>query len=215
VDRYARLAAESAGRIVGTVKGEFTPLADRAGESNLGDLVARAQLAAMREASGAQVAFMNPGGIRAPLASRRADGGVTFGDLFAVQPFGNTLVAVTLTGAQVLRLLEQQWRAPPDRTRILQVAGLAYAWDGSRTLGNRVMRGSVLVDGRPLDTGTDYRVTMNSFLFEGGDGFTVFTEGRDPSGGPGDLAAFERFMAAEPRVAQAPDGRIRRVDAAP
>jgi 5'-nucleotidase len=169
----------------------------------------------MREATGAQVAFTNPGGIRAPLASRRADGGVTFGDLFAVQPFGNTLVAVTLTGEQVLRLLEQQWRNPPDRTRILPVAGLAYAWDGSRPLGSRVVPGSVTVDGRPLEAGANYRVAMNSFLFEGGDGFAVFIEGRDPAGGPGDLAAFERYIASEPRIARAPEGRIRRVDAAP
>jgi 5'-nucleotidase len=212
VERFAKLASARADRVVGNVRGEFTPLATPAGESNLGGLIARAQLAAMHAAAGAQVAFMNPGGIRAPLASRRPDGGVTFGDLYSVQPFGNTLVAVTLTGAQLLRVLEQQFRAPPERTRVLQVAGLEFAWDGARPLGGRIVPGSVSVAGKRLDEKADYRVAMNSFLFSGGDGFTVFAEGRDPVGGPGDLAALEAFIAAAPRVAGPPEGRIRRVD---
>ncbi len=204
VARFAKLAAGHAGRLVGTVRGEFTPLANAAGESNLGALIAQAQLAAMREAAGAQVAFMNPGGIRAPLASRRPDGGVTYGDLFSVQPFGNTLVAVTLTGEQLLRLLEQQFRAPPERTRILQAAGIDYAWDGSRPLGQRVVPGSVKVAGRALDPGADYRVAVNSFLHGGGDGFTVFAQGRDAAGGPTDLDALEAWISASPRIASAP-----------
>ncbi|MBL0141722.1 MAG: bifunctional metallophosphatase/5'-nucleotidase [Betaproteobacteria bacterium] len=212
VEKFAQRAAERAGHVVGTVRGEFTPLASSAGESNLGGLIARAQLAAMKNAAGAQVAFMNPGGIRAPLASRRPDAMVTYGDLFSVQPFGNTLVAVTLTGTQILRVLEQQFRAPPDRTRILQVAGIAYSWDGSRPLGHRIVPGSVSVEGARLDERAGYRVTMNSFLFGGGDGFTVFTEGRDATGGPGDLAAFQAYIAAAPRVAGPPEGRIRRID---
>jgi 5'-nucleotidase len=137
---------------------------------------------------------------------------VTYGDLFSVQPFGNTLVAVTLTGRQFLRVLEQQFRAPPDRTRILHAAGLAYAWDGSRPLGRRIAPGSVSVDGAPLDESASYRVTMNSFLFGGGDGFTVFSEGRDAAGGPGDLAALQEYIAAAPRAAGPPERRIRRLD---
>lgn len=212
VGRFARLAAGRAGRIVGTVRGEFTPVANAAGESNLGSLVAQAQLAAMREATGAQVAFTNPGGLRAPLSSRRVDGGVTYGDLFAVQPFGNTLVAVTLTGAQLLRLLERQFRASPGRTRILHAAGIGYAWDGSRPLGSRIVQGSVTIEGRPLDEAASYRVAVNSFLHGGGDGFGLFGEGRDAAGGPGDLEALERFIATQTRVAGPPEGRIRRVD---
>jgi 5'-nucleotidase len=214
VERFVKLASARADRVVGTVRGEFTPLASASGESNLGSLVAHAQLAAMRTATGAQVAFMNPGGIRAPLASRRPDGGVTYGDLFTVQPFGNTLVAVTLTGAQLLRVLEQQFRAPPDRTRILHAAGLEYAWDGTRPLGQRVVPGSARIDGKPLDASADYRVAMNSFLYGSGDGFSLFSAGRDPTGGPGDLAALEAYIAAAPRIAGPPEGRIRRVDTA-
>jgi 5'-nucleotidase len=212
VERFAALAEARSGRVVGTVRGEFTPVANAAGESNLGELVAEAQLAAMREAAGAQVAFTNPGGLRAPLAPRRPDGGVTYGDLFSVQPFGNTLVAVTLTGTQLLRLLEQQWRQAPDRTRILPVAGLTYTWDGARPLGSRVVPESVRIGGEPWVAERDYRVAVNSFLYGGGDGFTVFGEGRDPAGGPGDVEALERFIAAAPRVAGLPAGRIRRAD---
>ncbi len=210
-DRFAKLAGERAGRIVGTVHGEFTPVATSAGETNLGNLIADAHLEAMRH-EGAAIAFTNPGGIRAPLASRRADGGVTHGDLFAVQPFGNTLVAMTLTGSQLLRLLEQQFRAPPDRTRILQASGITYAWDGSRPLGSRIAAASVAVGGKPLDPRAPYRIAVNSFLASGGDGFTVFTEGADAAGGPGDLDAFEAFVARAPRAAAAPEGRIRRLD---
>jgi 5'-nucleotidase len=214
VERFVKMASARADRVVGTVRGEFTPLASPSGESNLGSLVAQAQLEAMRVAAGAQVAFMNPGGIRAPLASRRPDGGVTYGDLFTVQPFGNTLVAVTLTGAQLLRVLEQQFRAPPERTRILHAAGLEYAWDGTRPLGQRIVPGSVRIDGTPLDAKADYRVAMNSFLYGSGDGFSLFSAGRDPAGGPGDLAALEAYIAAAPRIAGPPEGRIRRVDTA-
>jgi 5'-nucleotidase len=196
---------------VGTVHGEFTPVATSAGETSLGNLIADAQLEAMRHA-GAEIAFTNPGGLRAPLASRRADGGVTVGDLFAVQPFGNTLVAMTLTGDQLLRLLEQQFRAPPDRTRILQASGISYAWDGRRPLGSRIAAGSVTVGGKPLELRARYRIAVNSFLASGGDGFTVFAEGAEAVGGPGDLAAFEAYVAAAPRAARAPEGRIRRLD---
>ena len=200
-------------RVVGRIEGEFTRAATAAGESNLGDLVADAQLAAMRRIAGAQVALMNPGGLRAELAGRAAGGAVTFGDIYAVQPFENTLVAMTLTGEQLLRLLERQWRAPPDRTRILQAAGLAYAWDGSRPLGSRVVPGSVRVAGEALDPAKRYRIAVNSFLAGGGDGFTVLAEGVERQEGPQDLTALEEHLSAETRRAGAPAGRITRVDA--
>jgi 5'-nucleotidase len=215
VARFAKMSEARAGRVVGTVRGEFTPVTNAAGESDLGALVAQAQLATMREVAGARIAFTNPGSLRAPLASRRPDGGVTFGELFAVQPFGNTLVAVTLSGAQILRLLEQQWRKPPDRVRILPVDGLTYAWDGTRPIGSRVVPGSVRVGDEPLAVERDYRVAVNSYLFGGGDGFSVFGEGREPIGGPGDVEALERFIAAAPRLAGVTERRIRRVDPPP
>ncbi len=214
VHRIVALSAERSGRVVGTVRGEFTLVPSEAGESNLGDLVADAHLAAMREA-GAQIAFTNPGGLRAPLAPRRADGAITFGDVFASQPFGNTLVAMTLTGEQVLRVLETQWRSASDRVRVLQVAGIAYAWDASRPRGRRVVRESVRVDGRPLDARAAYRVAVNSYLAEGGDGFAVFTEGTDRVGGPLDVEALERHIGGRTVTALPPEGRIKRVQPQP
>jgi 5'-nucleotidase len=210
VRRISALSASHAQRIVGYVRGEFTQATSDAGESNLGDLVADAHLAAMRDA-GAQAAFTNPGGLRAPIASRRADGGVTFGEIFTAQPFGNMLVAMTLTGSQVLRLLEAQWRGTSERVRVLQVAGMTYAWDGSRRPGARVVRDSVRIAGAALDPAASYRIAVNSYLADGGDGFVVLREGTDRVGGPADVEALDQYIAGRTLVAGPPEGRIQRI----
>ena len=114
-----------------------------AGESPLGDIIADAQLAATSAETkgGAVIAFTNPGGVRADV-TRREDGAVTYGDLFASQPFRNQLVTITLTGKQIKDMLEQQW-LDPKRPRILQVSkGFSYAWDGAKPDGERVLRGT-------------------------------------------------------------------------
>lgn len=206
-------AREPASRPAGRIGGPFTTTASASGESSLGALVAEAHLAAFGESGGVDIAFTNPGGLRAPLLPRDASGSVSHGDLFAAQPFGNPLVAVTLSGSEILRLLERQFRAAPERSWILQVAGLEYAWDGRAPLGSRVVPGSVKVGGRPLEPARDYRVVVNSFLHGGGDGFGPFQAGRDPAVGPGDLDALERYLAVEPPRLPGPPGRIRRVDA--
>lgn len=205
-------AREPAGRPAGRIGGPFTTSSTAAGESTLGSLVAEAHLAAFRDGGAADVAFTNPGGLRAPLIPRDPAGTVTYGDLFSAQPFGNTLVALTFTGADILRLLERQFRAAPERSWMLQVAGIEYAWDGRRPLGARVVPGSVRVGGKPLDPRRDYRVVVNSFLHGGGDGFGPFRSGRDPAVGSGDLDALERYLAVDPPRTPARPGRIRRVD---
>ncbi|MBC8023630.1 MAG: 5'-nucleotidase C-terminal domain-containing protein [Burkholderiales bacterium] len=210
VRELASLAAGRSQRVVGYVKGEFTVDPSPAGETSLGSLVADAHLAAMRQ-DGARIAFTNPGGLRAALVPR-ADGALSFGDLHTAQPFGNTLVAMTLTGAQLIRLLESQWRSAGDRTRLLQVAGISYAWDGSRPRGRRVDRESVRVGNEPLVQSASYRVVVNSFLADGGDGFTIFTEGIDRTGGPLDVEALERHIASTHPLAAPAAGRIRRID---
>ena len=101
---------------------------------------------------------------------------VTYGDLFASQPFRNQLVTVTLTGKQIKDMLEQQW-LDPKRPRILQHKGFSYAWDASRPDGERVLPERMSLNGQPVDPAASYRVTVNNFLFVGGDGFTVLTEG--------------------------------------
>ena len=186
VARYAAAAHDAESRPVGKISGSATE------EARLGNLIADAQLFATRDA-GAQIAFMNGGGIRAPIAPAE-DGTVTFGDIFAAQPFGNTLVTKTFTGAQLLALLEQQFD-DEDSVQTLSVSeGFALRYDMGRPAGSRVV--SATLDGASIDPGASYRVTMNSFLAAGGDGFTVFAQGTDAVTGPVDLDAMEAYLRA-------------------
>jgi len=171
------------------------------GESALGDLIADAQRAAQHT----DFAFINPGGIRADLPT----GPVTWGDLFTAQPFGNDLVRMQLTGAQVLRLLEQQWRGQA-KPRILQVSGLRYAWSDRKPKGHRVVQARDAA-GKPLDPQRVYSVVVNSFLAAGGDNFSVFTEGTGQSVAGNDLDAMVAYVRALPQPFRvATDGRIQR-----
>ncbi|WP_095012570.1 bifunctional metallophosphatase/5'-nucleotidase [Tsuneonella mangrovi] len=202
VAQYAAAARDVTNRPVGKVSG---PALKRGYENPLGDLIADAQLAATKDA-GAQVAFMNPGGIRSDLMPA-ADGSVTFGDIYAVQPFGNTLVTENLTGKQLLAMLEQQY-ANPDGTELANVMsvskGFTMTLDPSKPIGQRVV--SAALGGEPIDPAATYRVTMNSFLASGGDGFTVFEQGTDPVVGPLDVDAMEAYL-------ETPDGKARQLPA--
>ena len=122
IEAYDRLAAPIAGRPAGSITETLSRMPNEAGESVLGDIVADAQLAATRaEANGgAVIAFTNPGGVRSDIP-KKDDGTVTYADVFASQPFRNQLVTLTLTGAQIKNMLEQQW-IDPKRPRILQVS---------------------------------------------------------------------------------------------
>ncbi len=180
VDRYVTAAEPLAKRIVGRMTRAPAPNdgPPRYHETELGNLVADAQLAAMSlPANGsAQVAFMNPGGLRTDLKVGQ-DGTVTFADAYAVQPFGNILMVRTFTGAQLRAVLEQQFEMAGGKPLILSVAGMTYAFDRSRPVGHRVS--DILVQGRPLDDAAPYRVSMSNFLAVGGDGFTGFSAGQD------------------------------------
>lgn len=147
-----------------------------AGESQLGDLITDAIVAATME-QGVQVGFMNNGGIRKDLES--GPGMVaTFGHAQAVLPFGNTLVMMDLTGAQLKALLEQQWKADSDGKSVLQVSsGLHYSWDSTRPAGQKIVPGSIRINGVPLADDKVVRVVANNFLAEGGDTFTVLGQG--------------------------------------
>ena len=158
-------------------------------------MIADAQLAATKaeSASGAEIAFTNPGGVRTDLPYK-AGGVVTFADLFAVQPFGNSLVTMELTGRQIERILEQQWLDQP-KPRILHVsAGFTYRWDGTKPPGERVDPASLRLHGRPIEPDAAYRVTVNSFLADGGDGFSVLKEGIDRVTGPYDVDALADLL---------------------
>jgi 5'-nucleotidase len=220
VDRYRALVAPLANRVIGTITADITTVTTAAGESALGDVIADAQLAATSsDANGAAViAFMNPGGIRANLTYNQISGGeqpgeVTYGESFTVQPFGNNLVTMTFTGEQIELLLEQQFNNPsPGSNRILQVSeGFTYTWSASAPVGSRVDPSSIMLNGVVLDPNGSYRVTMNSFLADGGDNFSAFLLGTDRLGGVVDTDALEAYFLANSPVAPGPQNRITQV----
>ncbi|CAA9339240.1 MAG: 5'-nucleotidase [uncultured Nocardioidaceae bacterium] len=209
IARYKELVAPIESKVIGSLNeaaastcGDtscVTKTADQSGESPLGNLIADAQRADESLLAGGpapEVAFMNPGGIRADLLAQE-DGDVTYGSAFSTQPFNNYDVAMDLTGTQILALLEEQWSGVNSvaAPKILQVSGLTYTYDSSQPSGSRVVRDTVEVNGEPLEEGRTYRVTANSFLSDGGDGFSVFAEGTDKYFGGLDIDALAAYLA--------------------
>lgn len=227
VDKYAALAAPIAGRSVGSITAGITKTRDPAGESALGDVIADAQLEATRSGSnGAVVAFMNGGGIRTDLpyaagASHAANEAVTYSELFAVQPFGDNLVTMTLTGAQIKTLLEEQFigcnagyppgnHPPQSGNQVLQVsAGFTYRWNASGAVCNKVIPGSMKISGATIVPSAKYRVTVNSFMADGGDNFYILTQGTGRVGGGQDIDALAAYFAHHHPVAPGPENRIK------
>ena len=210
VNQYVTASAPLANRVIGRIQGDLTRTGSPRGESTLGDVIADAQLVATQPANlgGAQVAFMNPGGIRGDLlASAISSGGeapgeVTYGEAFTVQPFGNSLVTKTMNGDMLRRLLEQQFVGCGGQisSKTLQVSStFRYEQDPSATTCQARI-GRMFVNGTEVAPTDTFRVTMNNFLATGGDGFTVFNEGTDALGGAQDIDAlvayFQTFGAA-------------------
>ncbi len=217
-DAASTLARE---RIVGQIAASLRRSANAAGESVMGDIIADAQLATTR-APGfgeAVAAFMNPGGIRADLGFV-SPGTVKFGDLFAVQPFGNSLVTMTLTGAQIDTLLEQQFTGCTNNqpfNRLLQVSrGFSYTWNASGGACDKVDIASIRIGGVAIDPAASYRITVNSFLADGGDLFQVLTEGGDRLGGAQDIDALENYLGdfgiVDPATYPEVQARIQRIN---
>jgi len=227
IAEYSALSDPLANRVIGSITADLTRSASPAGESSLGDVIADAQLAATvpAELGGAQVAFMNPGGIRADLnfaaSGAEGDGNVTYEEAFTVQPFGNSLVTMTLTGAQIDQLLEQQFCGTNAVTaRVLQPSvGFAYTYDGAAVgaadcdTADAVDASTITIGGTPVTASGTYRVTVNSFLATGGDGFAVLNDGTDRLGGALDLDALEDWFVANPGgIAPGPQDRITRIN---
>ena len=218
VDKYNAIAAPLANRVIGSITTDIKRDTNPAGESTLGDVIADAQLEATNDPGfgDAVVAFMNPGGIRADLTyagspAGEGDGNVTYGEMFTVQPFGNSMVTMTLTGAQIETLLEQQFNGCgiQNSNRILQVSnGFTYSWSSGAPACNKVDPATIKINGVTVDPNTTYRVTVNSFLADGGDNFSVLKEGTDRLGGEVDTDAFEKYFAAHSPVAPGPQNRI-------
>jgi 5'-nucleotidase len=177
---------------------------------------------------------MNPGGVRADLiyagsAAGEGDGVVTYGELFTVQPFGNSLVTMTLTGAQIEQALEHQFcglNSPLNNfffKVLLPSDGFHYTWDSaaanssdgiSCATADAVDPTSITLNGSPLDMGANYRVTVNIFLADGGDGFPVFAQGTNRLGGAVDTDAFEAYLAAAEPTGISP-AALDRIDVVP
>lgn len=210
---YDALAKPIASRPAGKITETLSRDQGRTGESALGDIVADAQLAATEaEANGgAVIALTNPGGIRNAIP-KSGDGTVTYADVFAAQPFRNLLVTMTLTGAQLKRALEQQFTAP-NYPRILQISrGFGFTFDATKPAGERVPIETITLNGTPIDPNATYRVTVNDYLANGGDGFTAFTEGTDRRTGVYDVDALYAYFKANSPIAPHVPERIRRLN---
>lgn len=183
--------------IVNAVKASTTGLITRGGndryikEVPMGDLIADAQA----WKGGTQIAFMNPGGIRADIGYLSYPHDITWGDFFTVQPFDNKLVTMTLTGSQIYALLEQQFVPPQSSMKLLQQSGLIYHYNLSLPQGSRITS-LTLKDGTPiLPDATPYTVTCNEFIATGGDGFSVFLSGTNVTRiGVSDLDALIEYV---------------------
>lgn len=202
VARYVDAAKGQIQRPAGKLAGEVKRPGGESSWSggSLGALIADAQLAATRKA-GAQIAFMNPFGIRSPnVISPAADGTVTFGQLYAVQPFTNGMVTLSLTGAELKAAIEEGFDDYQPRQLLSSSAGFVITYDLTRPVGSRVV--AMTLNGKTIDPAQTYRVTVNSFLANGGDSFGTFAKGRDAAIAPlTDIEALEAWLSgAEPRA---------------
>ncbi len=181
------------------------------GDSTIGNLITDAQLAYAKKRGAADVAMINSGGIRADLTVEPGKP-VTMGDLFAIQPFGNELIVLTLTGAQLRDVVVRQLPRNAVPRRFAQVSNnfrfqFSQAADGTPTLT------SLTLDGQPLQDTKDYRVVVNNFMAEGGDDFSVFRQGRDKVSLGVDVDALVEWLAENPKaVDQIQPGRIVRTE---
>ena len=205
VRRYVAAARPIGERVVASLPAAVSAKADANGEQPLGELIADAQLAWAQAHGGAQVAFMNGGGVRTDLVPQ-AGGRISYAQLFSLQPFGNGLVVQTLTGAQVRQLLEQQF-ANPDL--LSPSAGFGFTYDPSRPAGQRIL--SATLNGRPFDPAQSYRVVTNSFMASGGDNYVLLRQGTDRRDVGIDIDALETYLASG--AMQPTGGRIRKVAA--
>ena len=223
VSGYNALVSPLSNAVVATITTGLPNSANGAGEMPAGDLIADAQLAATQPASlgGAQIAFMNAGGVRNPgfvTASNAYPYALTYGDAFTVQPFGNSLVTMTVTATQLKALLEQQFNgcAGQSANRVMQSSnGLKYTWSASAPACSKIVDASftptdvtvappvvtgpteIIVSGGVLQNpAKTYRITVNNFMATGGDGFAVLLGGTNVQGGAQDIDALVAYLAS-------------------
>jgi 5'-nucleotidase len=233
VQNYVTKAAAVKNLAVGSITADIkrallantsTPTRDETAEGAMGNVMADFMYAGVPRAD---FAITNPGGVRSDLLFSTNNGVVTYGDLLTVAPFSNDLVTVDLTGAQIIRLIEQQWEASNCAAktgangcgRLLQPSShLTYTWDASKPSGAvsgqgaRVVVSSVKIKGVDLDLSKTYRIATVTFLGQGGDNFTVMSSGTNYlATGYKDIDAFVAYMKANPKLA-VPAPRITRLN---
>ncbi|MGZ9133417.1 MAG: bifunctional metallophosphatase/5'-nucleotidase [Nitrospira sp.] len=223
ISKWKVLAAPIGSRVVGTITGDIKRAfagssEDRGSESNAGNMIADAQLWAT-QANGAQIAFMNPGGIRSDFiyaqSGTEGDGVVTYAESFNVQPFSNILMTIPMTGAQIIDVLEEQCQ-PATASRPFLHLGVStgFTYDLSKTIVagqcTGIIVSNVMLNGVALDPSATYVVTVNNFLADGGDNFTVFRQ-VDPAlriGGGIDLDELNNYLASEGPIAPPGTDRV-------
>lgn len=198
-------------RPVGKITAAISRSRNDHGESALGDLIADAMLEAARQQAGkVDIAFMNPGGIRSDLPFKNG-GDVNYTDIFTVQPFGNDLVVMTLTGSEIETILKQQYL--PTGNNILQVSeGFSFTWRQPEGQPIEIVPGSMKLNGQPLVPGQPYRIVTNNFLAGGGDSFFGFKIGTHRVTLGKDLQALEDYVEAHTPIAGGIRNRITRAN---
>lgn len=190
--------------VIGKTTAEISKEMNEHGESAMGNLIADS----MTAQTGTQLAFMNSGGVRDSVNA----GDITWGELFNVQPFGNDLVTMELTGQQVYDLLNQQWST--GAAKILQVSGLTVKYTSKAGTDGKVsgqVKEVKLADGKDLDKAATYTVTVNNFMATGGDGFTVLKDGKKPTVNITDLDALINYVKKAGTVEAKIEGRVTKV----
>jgi 5'-nucleotidase len=219
VQHYQALAAPLANRVIGYLAGPATKDTDASGESQAGNLIADAQLDGTKGPAGAVAAFMNPGGVRGTTGFPAGE--ITYAKAFEIQPFGNTMVTMTLTGAQLLEVLKQQWCGQSAGARILMPsAGVHYTFSaatassiaGQPCAGAANPVSSLSIDGVAVDPAASYRISVNNFLADGGDGFTELRNGTNRTGGPVDLDTLTGYLEGSSAAAPQPVPALDRID---
>jgi 5'-nucleotidase len=226
VEHYAALAAPTVNRVVGSIAAPVAKALAPSNESPMGDLIADAQLAATSAPTNgsAVAAFTNEGGIRTGLAFVSPtpgvpNGQITYGQLFAAQPFGNDLITLTLTGDQIHTLLEEQFQGcalgappgapPPNSDRALEVsAGFTFTWSRSAPPCHKVDPTAIKLNGVPLNPTTAYRVTVNNLLADGGSELYILKQATNRRTGPADLDAMSAYLAKHPSLTPPQTNRI-------
>jgi len=209
VQRAAALTAAQRNKPVAQLpRGAVRTASAPFGDSTLGNLITDAHLAFARKRTPVDLAMTNSGGIRADLTVEPGRM-VTMAELFAIQPFSNELIALTITGAQLQDMLRRQLPKRPGAASVQVSGNVAYQW--SQAEGAEAQLDNVTIDGKPLDPQRDYRVVVNSFMADGGTDTSVLRKGRDRLAVGMDIDALGEWLAENPAAMDRIEpGRIRR-----